>query len=810
MIKFNKTWLLRFFIFQTLIYICDSLHSQTISTKKDTITVMGDVSFPPFEYFDFTKNKAEGIYVDLWQRIGQLSDVVVIYKCDNWAKAQQMVFDGKADALSTADKTDQRLKYLYYVGKPLHTLYIYVYYHKKLTAFKDLNSLSKGIKVGVVKGDISEAYIQKNYPDVSIEEFDNYEVLIHSALSDSLFVFVMEPPIAQHHFIENKKLESSFIQSNDALLKEDLYCAIRKDKPRLIAKIANGINMLSEREKKAVFKKWNYDLEGPTLFDWYQNSPTWLKYILNLILFYLLILFSWWMLYILKPNWLVTIRDTIKKTSSFELSVKWFSFKFSLTKVLLIDLFVFSIKIADTWVNKNRGQVEINIKKITTFKERIIFTPTPLQVDQTILDNSDAAQLIAEIKEQIKQAISSNQLLIILGEGGGGKTSLAINIARWTLGSPEFLGFSAIPIFIETDLDINNIPKEYTQNAFFFFIKTNLQILLKKEGEGISEIDDEFFKFLIFKKRILLIVDGLSELTETTRHHLIQYFASVGVNSSIVTSRPSDFVPKFSLTQTTISPLRLSGIYLSLFMENILTLKKLRSEYTDIEFYIACRYLAGISGKRSVTILFAVLFIDVLINQKKTQNIPIGARSIAELVQKYIVNLTDKYNFDKYRNDETIGLLKLIAWNIVGVKLIPQPINKTLLKSQLNSVEDLDDKLDYLIYKINVINEFDPIVPKYRFSLDPISEYLAAIYVIDNLLNGNLIPINQVQDFITSNDLSLDQFMSNNEFLQAYCDCCLSLDESDFKIIQTNTFSNAILEVYKANIKKTIITHKSQ
>jgi ABC-type amino acid transport substrate-binding protein len=771
-------------------------NSNYIKTS-DSIIVMGDITFWPFEFINGNR-EADGIFVDLWKRIGELSGVKVIYKCENWNDAQNEVYAGKADALGSADKTPIRLSKLQYVGI-LHTLYIYVYYHNNLIGFKDLSSISKTIKVGLVKGDIAVDYVKSHYPNVSIQEFNNYETLVNAALADSLFVFAMEPPAAKYYFIHNNKLQSTFHQSNDYLMKETLYGAIRKDRPDLISKISIGFQKLTKAEKNKIFKKWNY-LDEFSFWDKLKNicrEYPMLIYIGYILALYVLLFMTWLLLYTITPTSLIGIFTAIKKAAAFKITFKGVTIQLPLTSIMLLDSFTFRRKVADKWIDINREAIKCNLNEIDTFKKRKIFSPSPLKSENKILNNSDASQLENEIKTELKEKLTLNGVVHICGEGGAGKTSLATKIALWAIEDKSFLGFYCIPIFIENDIEV---VKDGANIPLFKVLNHLVERLLTKERGKKMEVDSKWLTFLLNKARIILIIDGLSELNENSKKIFSDFFNDYGTNSTVITSRNKEESILKDFNKSYLSPLRLNGVYISIFIDNILTLKKVRNQFNDIEFYNACKYLAGITGNRDVTILFAVLFIDVLINQKSNDNDPIGASSIAELVQIYIENINKRIL--EYEYKEIILVLKRLAWCIIKVELLPMAIKKDVVLTELASISDIDKKINYVVNKLKLINEFDPIIPKYKFSLDPISEYLAAVHVVEKAAMQDFEHIEHIKNYLEHNKMCIDDAIVSNEFLQALCDCCFSLDKSDLKSIQKDLFIERITEVFEEKIQK--------
>ncbi len=151
-----------------------------------------------------------------------------------------------------------------------------------------------------------------------------------------------------------------------------------------------------------------------------------------------------------------------------------------------------------------------------TVSDRKIHIPMPVVLDgKTLIPLPDAndnepnaelehKQLQRAIKEKVLKEGQQGQVrLLIQGEGGAGKTSLACQIAQWGM-DKKLSNHAILPVLLEQELS--------EQEPLLDVIQGRLQDLT-----NAKEISSELLENLLRQKRILVIVDRLSEMGKATR-----------------------------------------------------------------------------------------------------------------------------------------------------------------------------------------------------------------------------------------------------------------------------------------------------
>ena len=156
-----------------------------------------------------------------------------------------------------------------------------------------------------------------------------------------------------------------------------------------------------------------------------------------------------------------------------------------------------------------------------------------------------------------------------------------------------------IPVLIEHDLDFTVASGKDPLTAA---IGRQLQDLIATP----APVPEALLERLLRQRRILVIVDHLSEMPRTTRDKIQPEAPHFPVNALIVTSRIEETLG--GVTKTVIRPLRVAGNRLSSFMEAYLTQRQKRDLFDDPAFFDACSRLSLMVGKRAITVLLAKLY----------------------------------------------------------------------------------------------------------------------------------------------------------------------------------------------------------
>ncbi len=477
------------------------------------------------------------------------------------------------------------------------------------------------------------------------------------------------------------------------------------------------------------------------------------------VIVYLICVPSLWSILLwLRPLWLLKLNQILKYTDVIELPPNLGGFKISLRTALMIQFFHYHPRVLDAWVKAHIQSAQAEFQDKETVKNRQVYIPMPVTLNGTTLPNLTGKELRPTFKKQ-------RDCLLIWGEGGAGKTSLACQIARWAMSEDEterLCKHQMLPVLIEQDLNVEAADKS-PQSLLLDTINGQLQDLIDIE----EKIPDKLLERLLRRRRILVIVDHLSEMNEDTRRAICPAQPDFPINSLIVTSR---FAEKLGgVTKTKIQPMRVAGNRLSSFMEAYLTQQGKRDLFDDAEYFDACRQLSLMVGQRNITVLLARLFAEQMIAAKEgtgKQDLP---DNIPELMLSYLNELNQNVVNDTLDNCTVQKDAKIIAWECLRLKYRPTPAKR---QDTLNALggDEPEIHLNYLKERLGLIQIIGPAQDQIRFAVDPIAEYLAGLHLVDIYGSDE----QKWRNFLNKADYVEGTPAAIQGFLLAVRDCCLA------------------------------------
>ncbi|MCB8780531.1 NACHT domain-containing protein [Planktothrix agardhii] len=319
------------------------------------------------------------------------------------------------------------------------------------------------------------------------------------------------------------------------------YWADQKDKEDIKKDWLRGLNVALE---KLDVNKTPDQLDGNDIsnvkkavknaIDVIEAAPenSWMK---NRVLIAAIIIIILWfilldLLVLFKPLWLLNISDWLEKNN---LSLTLWGINISTTVVrIFLFRFQYDPRVLDAWVKTKLATASRQFNDNDTVKDREIYVPTiPVILNGKLINELTPKDLQDKFSEP-------RETLLICGEDGSGKTALACQLAKWAMKDDPNQrlcpNHQMLPIFIERELsdDANN------QQTLIEEIHGKLESLI----EEVMPISEEFVEHLLRKKRLLVIVDGYSEMSPETRQKIKPESKNFLVHALIITSRSKEIL----------------------------------------------------------------------------------------------------------------------------------------------------------------------------------------------------------------------------------------------------------------------------
>ena len=536
------------------------------------------------------------------------------------------------------------------------------------------------------------------------------------------------------------------------------YAALESAQPPLEAAKNDDI-LASVRRSLSVLKTQKDSRLFERLFEWSRANPA----IAGVLLYLIAMPSLWGLLLLIRPLWLLKLNHFLKPYTDFEIpSPLGGSLKVPLRLVLFLAMFHYHPRVLDAWI---AGQIEVAREAFdhkNTVSDCKVYIPIPVVL---------GGNTIAELASQDLHSTfwDGRQCLLIWGEGGIGKTSLACNLAKWAMAddrASRLCRHQMLPVLIEQELDFK-LPAD--KHPFREAIRGQVQALI----DATEPISDEFLEKLLRQRRILVIVDRLSELSEATRAQIRPGHPDFPANALIVTSRVEetlDEVPK-----TTVKPLRIEGNRLSSFLEAYLTQRNKRELFTDSEYFDACSQLSKLVGQRNITVLLAKLYAEQMIAKEEgvsEDNLP---DNIPDLMLSYLNELNRDAAENEPDNSTIHKDAQIIAWECLRQYYHPAPAKREAILAEMEAKtgaesEVVKARLKHLEKRLRIVQAVGPAQDQICFALDPLAECLAALYLVE-LYRDQKKPW---EAWLTQADAMPGAPESIQGFLLAMRDCCLT------------------------------------
>jgi len=427
-----------------------------------------------------------------------------------------------------------------------------------------------------------------------------------------------------------------------------------------------------------------------------------------------------------RPRWLLRLPD-----EGIQIPLPWDPSKKLPLGPRLIHSLKYRPRVLDAWVAEHHGTIEKRFHAIATVEQRRHHVTLPVKVGQ---------KLEPELTPERLQALGGvGGLVLISGEGGVGKTSLALQIATWAL-TAKLTDRQAVPVLVEADLQ--------GEESLLSRVRSTLVGLTEHLGPERAALAPTLplVQALLERRRLLVILDHFSELGDESRQRLLPTADDFPSAWAIVTSRREEsFGGKVLLH---LRPQRLTADQLWPFFTDYLRLVQ-AEEALDFDLHERAvgrlrEITAGIvDEQQAITVLLAKLYIDVVLAERRGAGgsllpasvpalmltyvrqingaIPEAVRQPPELVVRALQHLAQASQEKLFR---PLAVRRDLALRVLALASAEREGMEAEEGSQLprGGLE----LLRYLVERLYLVEE-SPDGAAMRLVLDPLADYLAAL-----------------------------------------------------------------------------------
>jgi len=391
-------------------------------------------------------------------------------------------------------------------------------------------------------------------------------------------------------------------------------------------------------------------------------------------------------------------------------------------------------RVLDAWLSEHHLRIQERFSALSTVDQRRHHLGLPVKVGQKL-----EAELTPERLRQLEGAVGG--LLLIHGEGGVGKTSLAVQIASWALAG-KLSARRVVPVLVEADLQ--------QEESLLSRARSSLLALSESLGpeRGSPPPSLAMVRVMLGRRRLLVILDHFSELGDESRRRLDPTGDEFPSAWAIVTSRRQEtFGGKVVLR---LQPQRLEAHKLwPFFYAYLQKVREAEAEDWDDDLLERAvsrlrEITAGlVDEKRAITVLLAKLYIDVVLAERRGAGGSLLPASVPALMLSYVRQINGAIpEADRQPPELVVRALQHLAQASEGELFRPRAVRRELALLALarasaeregREAEEQSrlphggvELLRYLVDRLLLVEE-SPDGEALRLVLDPLADYLAAL-----------------------------------------------------------------------------------
>ncbi len=228
-----------------------ALTSAAVATEPVRIAIGQD--FRPFEFVN-ERGEPDGLIADFWKLWSEKTGTLVQFKPAPWSETLEMMQVGEADIHAGLNRTVEREAFLDYADALLNTN-SYVFSPAGMQLSGDLDQLT-GFRIGVLKGSLEEAILEKRVPGVELLPYEAIDDL-YDAIAENRVRLFADVEQTGLYFLKQRGLERAFrFDASRPLDSNALFAAVTKGDTALMDKVRVGLSQITPQERVDIIRRW--------------------------------------------------------------------------------------------------------------------------------------------------------------------------------------------------------------------------------------------------------------------------------------------------------------------------------------------------------------------------------------------------------------------------------------------------------------------------------------------------------------------------------------------------------------------------
>lgn len=386
----------------------------------------------------------------------------------------------------------------------------------------------------------------------------------------------------------------------------------------------------------------------------------------------------------------------------------------------LVSFFQYHPKVLDAWLETHWPRALRKVEASPVFAEQQIRLALPIALESKVETKQDG--------QSVRPLFQADRVcLLIRGEDGSGRASLACEMARWAMADEpnrRLRSHQMLPVWIQPET--NEAPANY--ESLIDSIRREAGRLLDRTSPLAWGLTIE----LLRRQRILVVIDA-RHISGPELNRMLQPPAERGpcLNAIVIISAERELELETVTGVVTLLPIEAETI--TEFAGAYLRARKKRELFADREFLENCVRLSDLAANRNLTPLLARLFLDHVIEAKEALRSRPLVESIPALILGYVDGCSRSTAMPAGMIDhETVRrFAKIVAWESLKTQYYPRPVSKEQIVEALGSEQEQGFAL--LHDKLRLIKPADSKNERYRFASATVAAYLACLRLIELL-----------------------------------------------------------------------------